>query len=314
MNRLTREGVSRTARYRLIRYLNCNQATLGTIADFLGEGDGHLLKVNCQLEGGGFSSGSTCGVVSGGCLAIGLRYLDDIRSEEPGKMAALHSLLKEYTSWFEKEFKSTLCRERSGVEVNSFWGFMNYIFLGKVFTRCVNHVGKAADWLAEKVSNPLNEEDPGGVTQVNHCAVDVLRELRRETGLGSELIEDLYVTLNGGIGLSGGLCAAVAGAFVPIGWRFGIDPKGEGAWGTLTLFLKGHINLYRGREEGELWSVGQEFLRNYFKKFKALECEKLTNKKFTGFQDFARFAEEAEVCREIKDWSLNETLRLMEKY
>ncbi len=229
-------------------------------------------------------------------------------------MAALHALLKEYTSWFEREFESTLCRERSGVEVNKFWGFMNYIFLGKVFTRCVYHVGKAAEWLTEKVSGPLGGGDPGGITQVNHCAVSVLRELRKETGLGSELMEDLYITLNGGVGLSGGLCAAVAGAFVPVGWRYGIDPKKEGAWGTLALFLRGHVNLYREREERELWSVGQEFLRNYLREFKALECQKLTNRKFAGFQDFASFVEEAEICKEIKAWSLQEALRLLEKY
>jgi hypothetical protein len=311
---LPREGVSVKAKWRLFRYLNCNQATLGTIMDYLGEGDGRLLKVNCQLEGGGFSAGSTCGVVSGGCLAIGLKYLEDIKMGNLRKLACLHALLKDYTSWFEREFGSTLCRERSGVRVNELGGFVRYLFLGNVFTRCMSHIGRAANHLAEILSAPLEEMDQGGLEEAEHCAIGVMRKIREKTGIGDETVESLYVTMDGGVGLSGGLCGAVAGAFMPLGWKFGIDPKSSGMLGTLRAFVRGHVNLYRGRKAAELWAVGKEFLRDYFREFASLECRDLTGKSFQGFAAFALYTREAEICQRLKDWSSERVLQILAEY
>lgn len=68
-------------------------------------------KAACPLDGGALSSGSTCGVVSGGCLAMVLAHRADLLCGDPGKIAAVYGELKDYTRWFEQEFGSSECRD-----------------------------------------------------------------------------------------------------------------------------------------------------------------------------------------------------------
>ena len=185
-----------------------------------------------HLEGGGFSAGSTCGVVSGGCQSLALRHMDDLKAADPRKMAAFHSLLKEYTTWFEGTYGSTICRERTGCELDTLTGLNLYV-LGGRFGRCIVHAGGAARFLAYLEDRPLGEEDPGEVTEPDHCAVEVLRRLRDTTGAGDDFFDALYIAMNGGVGLSGGLCGAAAAGYLPIGWKHGLEIRNaSGSRGT----------------------------------------------------------------------------------
>ncbi len=206
------------------------QATYGTLVGYLGAPDRSTLTASCALAGGGANLGSTCGVVTGGCLGIILAHLADVLSQEAGKGEALYERLREYTGWFEREFGSTLCRERSGVDVTRAAGVADYLFTGKVVTRCVDHIGKAVAYLIELMNRPL---EGGGETSDldrrlacsgGYCAAEVLHGVRTDTGYGSLYLEQLSLAFDGGVGLSGGLCGALAGASAP-GAHLGHRPQ-----------------------------------------------------------------------------------------
>lgn len=284
------------------------QATFSTLVGYLGVTDRTAVVASCPLEGGGASEGSTCGVVSGGCFAIVLAHLADILSPDLAKGEALYGRLKEYTRWFEREFDSTLCRERCGVDVKELAGFMNYLFTGKVVTRCVDHIGVAVSRLIGFINQPL--EGGAEATALDrrlaasggYCAAEVLRGVRRDAGCGSLYLEQLSLALDGGVGLSGGLCGALAGALLPMGLIWGIDPKRAGVVGTLVPFLRGHANLYLDRREPELWAVANPFMREFRARYGSLECKDIVGRRFEAGSELAEFMETSSTCSEIKDW------------
>jgi len=293
------------------------QATFGTLEGYLGVSERTALTASCPLEGGGASEGSTCGVVSGGCLGIVLAHLADVLSEEAGKGEALYERLREYTGWFEREFGSTLCRERCGVDVKEITGFANYIFTGKVVTRCVDHIGKAVAYLIELMNRPL--EGGGEISDLDrrlassggYCAAEVLRGVRSDTGYGSLYLEQLSLAFDGGVGLSGGLCGALAGSLLPMGLIWGIDPKKEGLVGTLIPFLHGHVNLYLDRREPELWSVANPYMREFQARYGSLECRDIVGRSFASGTELAEHIAGSPVCAQIKDWCRERTSALI---
>ncbi len=280
------------------------------------------------------SEGSTCGVVSGGCMALALGHLGDLLEQDAAKAEALYRRMREYTAWFEESFGSTLCRERCGADLRKASGFADYVLTGKVFTRCVNHIGKAVEKLIELVNRPLGEgaaeagtaeTSSGGATAPGaggtrggagspaggHCAAPVLRRIREATGLGSEFLEEISIALDGGVGLSGGLCGALAGALLPLGEVWGIDPREEGILGTLRFFVRGHLNLYAGRGKKGLWAVGNPLVRGFRSRFGSLECRKLTGRHFGDREDLEEYVNDSKVCEGIRDWCVDEAVKIL---
>jgi len=290
------------------------QATFGTLAGYLRVAETTSLKAACPLEGGGASTGSTCGVVSGGCLAIALGHLGNTLDSDTRKGEVLYDRMREYTSWFEDQFGSTLCRERCGEDLNTIPGFMKYLFLGKFFSRCEVHIGKAASHLVKLVERPLEEGD--GMSEIDerlsesggYCAAEVMRGIREATGYGSLYLEQLSAAYDGGIGLSGGLCGALAGALMPIGLIWGIEPRSAGFIGTLVPFIRGHVNLYTGRQEPELWAIGNPFIKEFQRKFGSMECKDILNRSFNSGKELAEFVPASAICSEIKDWCRDQAI------
>lgn len=310
MDAMSQRKISALGRYRLLHDLDCSQATLATLVHEMRVSDGQAVKAVYCLEGGGQDEGSTCGVVSGGCLSLALANRESIISARPGKGESLYRRMHEYAEWFEKEFGSTLCRERCGADLNTFSGYMNYLFIGKVFSRCVCHIGKATSRLATMVEAPLEEAeivsdldrklaDEGG-----YCAAEVMRGIREATRHGSLFLEQLSMALDGGIGLSGGLCGALAGALMPLGLALGLDPREAGFIQTAATFVKGHANLYLNRIEPEIWSVANRAVRDFKSNFGSLECRDIIGRSFSAGEDLEEFMAGSEKCAEAKRWCL----------
>ncbi len=273
--------------------------------DGTGEGDRGLMRAVCPLEGGALSMGSTCGVVSGGCIGLALSHADELVSGSPENSYALYERLREYTNWFECEFGSTICRERSGVDLTTVPGLINYLFTGKFISRCVGHVGPAALYLVELASKPL--ESSSSVAAQGLCAAPVIRGIGEDAGHEDDLLERVSVALDGGIGLSGGLCGALAGALMQIGSVWGIDPRESIISGTLVPFMVGHINMYGRRRRPELWSVGGPLARHFSKEFGSMECRAITGRSFDSFEDLSEYMSGSETCARIKEWCRAET-------
>ncbi|MBN2025315.1 MAG: C_GCAxxG_C_C family protein [Actinobacteria bacterium] len=257
------------------------------------------LKAACPLAGGAVDEGSTCGVVSGGCLSIALGHLGDMVDGDARKGEALYGRMQEYISWFEERFGSTLCRER--------FGDLNTATLGGL-RKCEIHTGEAASHLIRLIERPL---DAGSeVTGIDerlresggYCAAKVMRGIRGATGHGSLYLEQLSVALDGGIGLSGGLCGALAGALMPIGLIWGLQPRAAGFIETLQFSARGHKDLHANPRKPGMWTVGNPFVREFRDRFGSLECRDIAGHSFQSGKELAEFMRGSDVCPEVKDW------------
>ena len=293
------------------------QATFGTLVGYVGAPDRSTVEASTALAGGGANQGSTCGVVTGGCLGITLAHLADVLSEEAGKGEALYERLREYTGWFEREFGSTLCRERSGADLTQVAGLADYLLAGKVVTRCVDHIGLATSRLLGFINRPL--EGGGEVTDLDrrlassggYCAAEVLKGVRTDTGYGSLHLEQISLALDGGIGLSGGMCGALAGALMPLGIIWGIDPKYEGIVGTVSPLVRGVMNQFLKRDEPELWSLAGRLMWEFRQEFASFECRDIVNRSFENGAELAEHMAGSPVCAQIKDWCRERTSALI---
>lgn len=254
----------------------------------------------CPLEGGAVSMGSTCGVVSGGCLGLALSHDGELERGDPLKMDALYGRMREYTRWFERRFGSTVCRERLGADLTSVPGLVVYLFTGRFATRCISHVGPAAEHLVGLCSKPL--ERSGVPAEGGYCAAPVIRVIREETGLGTELMERVSVALDGGVGLSGGLCGALAGALMAVGSVWGADPRESFLRGTVAPAVEGHVNMYRRRDRPELWSVGGQLASAFRKRFGSMECREITCRSFDSASALSGHVGSSEKCTPVMEW------------
>ncbi|MEJ5187317.1 MAG: C-GCAxxG-C-C family protein, partial [Candidatus Geothermincolales bacterium] len=194
---------------RLVLYLNCSQATLNTLRRYLRVPDKEPLLFACPLEGGGAGSGSTCGIVSGGCLAITLGHLGDLLEPGEGKADSLYARMREYAQWFGDRFGSTLCRRRTGLDLGRPVELARYLLEGRFLSRCARSAAPAIRRLVGMVEEPLPGTGRPGILEDRLfkegglCGSGILAEARRRFGLGSVTLERISVALDGGVGLSG---------------------------------------------------------------------------------------------------------------
>ncbi len=316
MDRLLRMLMGALGAGRLILYLNCSQATLNTLRRYLRVPDKELLLFACPLEGGGAGSGSTCGVVSGGCLAIALGHLGDILEPAEGKADPLYRRLKDYTDGFRERFGSALCRERTGLELERPIGLARYLLQGRFLTRCAHAAAVAVPRLVGLVEEPLSGSgEPGELDERifregGLCGSKVLAEVRRRFGLGSATLERLSVALDGGVGLSGGLCGALAAALGALGLALGNDPE-RGTARNVAFFVRGHYNLYLGRESDEMWSRGSGLVRSFRERFGSTECLSLTGRSFDSGTDLMGYLEGSPTCDDIRRWCAERAVEIV---
>jgi Putative redox-active protein (C_GCAxxG_C_C) len=286
---------------------------LSTVVHGTGMSDRGAVKAAHPLEGGALNRGSTCGVVSGGCLAIALANEDSLASGDGERRAEVYRQLKEYTRWFEERFGSTLCRERTDTSLTTIGGIANYLFSGKAYTRCIKHAGAGAERLVSEIGAPPRPSNEGSANSSSgYCAGPVLRKIRELTGIGSDLQETISVALDGGVGLAGGLCGALAGALMATGIVWGIDPRDAGFRGALGSLLVGEFNTMRHLDRPELWSVAGRVIESFGQKFQSLECLDIA-RPFDSEQDLADFVERSTTCSAIIDWCADTTSDLILK-
>jgi len=244
-------------------------------------------------------------VVSGGCLSIALGHLGDTVDSDARRGEALYDRMHEYTSWFEERFSSTLCRERFGdLKAATLAGLM----------KCETHTGEAASQLIRLIERPL--EQGGEVTRTDerlcesggYCAAEVLRGVREATGHGSLYLEQLSVALDGGIGLSGGLCGALAGALMPIGLIWGLQPRAAGFIETMQYSARGHKDLATGSRRPGMWTVGNPLVKEFRRKFGSLECKDIAGRSFHSGKELAEFMQGSDVCSQIKGWCRDQAI------
>jgi len=295
----------------LFTTFNCAKSQLIPLQAMHGIEDDELVMALTGLAGGVLNNGSTCGVVIGG--AVGIAMLRDRELAGQWTLADEIQLLREVreqVDWFESRFHTSLCRERE--ELN----YERITALGLLNPQkakgCVARAGASMERFTGRRDSvesgePLTGEgtlfpspDFGG-RGCEHCAAKILAEIRAQTGVGSERLERISVALDGGIGLSGGGCGALSGALMALGLRYALDTKN-----TEPDKLK---NIYRAMDS-EFFRKAILLANGFIKEFGALECSRLSGRKFKDWNEFSAFRN-SDSCDRLNKFVTEKTIELI---
>ena len=130
---------------------SCSEATALAAATVWGLDTSCLPKMATGLAGGIGHKSSACGALTGGALALGLKY---------GRMSAQDTLAKDktlelvgrYYDQFQVELGSTICQQLCGCDLSTPAGRQKFKDDKVKFNLCQKIVGRAAEILARVAS------------------------------------------------------------------------------------------------------------------------------------------------------------------
>lgn len=97
---------------------NCSQAVFTAFSGDAGLDSDTALKVATAFGGGIASTGNVCGAVSGGLMAIGLKYgrctIEDLKAKEK-----TYDLSRQFMNEFKARHSSVICKEILGCDLNT---------------------------------------------------------------------------------------------------------------------------------------------------------------------------------------------------
>lgn len=285
----------------LLKDLNCALASQEVLQDMIDKREDRVLKAVTGLEGGVVASGSTCGVVTGGALGLALMYDDDLQKKGITAEAGVMSLVGEYIKWFEDNYGSSLCRERSGINFYTTGGQLRYLLPGDRVGKCLWHIGGAMKHLCayqKKELPELSMEKEQIQNEPIHCAQAVLKGIKNRAGIGDPLLERLSFIFDGGLGYKGGVCGALVGAIAGLNLVLGMNIRDSNYFKTIKAFVVGHVNLLIDKPFGfpEPFCVGKKIVQKFVEKAGAIECSFITDKKFSGWTDFQKHISSSDKC------------------
>ena len=277
-----------------------------------------LLKSFTGLEGGVVASGSTCGVVSGGAIGLALSHYEEIMEKGMPAQAGLLALIGEYVKWFEENFGTSFCKERSGVDFYTTMGQLRYFIPGDKVSKCLWHIRGATRHLYSfrQKELPIMEMQSGeNQDKPIHCAQQVLKGIKEKTGIGDDLLEQLSFVFDGGIGLQGGACGALAGAIMGVNLLIGMNVRDMKYSEVLKAFVIGHKNLLTDKpvEKPEPFNVGKEIVKNFKEEAGAIECQTITGQKFSGWSGFQDFISSSDKCAGLIEFAKDQASIAVEK-
>ena len=278
-----------------------------------------MLKSFTGLEGGVVATGSTCGVVSGGAIGLALSHYDEIKEKGIPAKAGLLVLVGEYVKWFEENFGSSSCKERSGVDFYTATGQLRYFIPGDKVSKCLWHIRGAIRYLYSfrqkelPITEAQSDREQGKPV---HCAQRVLKGIKEQTGTGDDILEQLSFVFDGGIGLQGGVCGALAGAIMGVNLLIGMSVRSMKFSEILKSFLVGRKNLLTDKpvEKPDSFNVGKEIVKNFKKESGAVECRAITGQDFSGWSDFQNFISSSKKCAGLMEFAKNQSSAALEKY
>jgi C_GCAxxG_C_C family probable redox protein len=309
----------RRAAVNLIKDLNCALASHETVQDMIGRRDDTVLKAVTGLEGGVVASGSTCGVISGGALGLALAFDRELREHGTAAEFRIMDLVRQYSGWFGTTYGTPFCRQRSRTDFYKTGGQIRYFLPGDLVAGCLWHIRGALRYLNDVIQAGLPHVDSPGediAYQPRHCALEVLRAVRENTGLCSDQLDRIAFVLDGGVGLGGGVCGALIGAILGINLRFGMDIRQENLWGAAKAFLIGHVNLLKDKPIGapEPFCVGKEIVASFKERAGSMNCRDIVGRNFTDYREFMDYFEAADGCRDLIAFAAEEASGAVRKW
>ena len=308
----------RRASLYLIKDFNCALASMEVFQNMIGRREDRVLKACTGLEGGGVASGSTCGVVTAGALGLALMHDTVLLERGIAAEAGVLSLVGEYFRWFEESFGSSFCRERSGVDFYTTFGQLRYFLPCDRVGKCLWHLRGAMRHLytyQEKELPGMDVKPQEMQSEPIHCAQAVLRGIKDRTGIGDPLLERLSFIFDGGVGLQGGVCGALAGAVMGINLLLGMNIRDTSYFQTVKAFVVGHINLLLDNPIGEPepFGVGKNIVRRFREEAGAIECCSIAEMAFSDWNDFQGHISSSDKCSELIELATNEASKSIQR-
>jgi hypothetical protein len=272
-----------------------------------------MLKAVTGLEAGLVASGSTCGVVTCGALGIALMNGPTFSQQETMKRVS------EYVDWFQDNFKTTLCRERTGVDFYKATGQLRYFLPGERVARCLWHIGKAMAYISSRRDEAFflrgEQVREKGADDI-HCAQAVLKGVRDKTGVGDDLLEKVSFVLDGGVAYKGGACGAIAGALMALNIALGWNIREMSYIRTIKDFVTGHLNLIRKHPKAmpEPFAIGKEIVNGLHAKAGSLECRQIVGRSFEGHDDFQAYIHSSQICTDLIKVAVEKASEAIQRY
>ncbi len=126
---------------------NCSQAVLSAFAPRHGLSREHGLKIACAF-GSGMMRGTTCGVVTGSLMVIGLAH-GRCRADDMAARAKTYALAQAFQDRFETLHGTCDCSELLGLDPTTPEGRQTALERGLFETRCPSFVRSAVTLLLE---------------------------------------------------------------------------------------------------------------------------------------------------------------------
>ena len=97
---------------------NCAQSVLMAYSAELGMDEATAARISSSFGGGIGRMREICGAISGGCMALGLRY-GDYDHTVPEAKAEHYARIQKYVEAFRAEKQAILCRDLLGLQENA---------------------------------------------------------------------------------------------------------------------------------------------------------------------------------------------------
>ena len=305
--------IRRAVRFRLFRDMNCALAVVDTLQRVLDLPNDDILAAATGFEGGCGGCGSTCGVITGGALVLAQAIDEKRKVEGPSSNEDMIHHARAYHRWFRETFGTTLCAERTGVNFHSVGGQLRYFLPGNRMARCFSHIGPATAYLADVIQGFTPGErrsettmaEKGGSEIVN-CAGTVLERLDGGVDGTRQRLIRISSVFDGGVGLSGGLCGALAGALLAVNFRFGARVRCISLIRTAADFVIGHMHLIRrpGASLPDPYAIGKEIVTRFRETAGGIACRDITGRTFDTPEKLQEYHLTNEPCRTVFDISV----------
>lgn len=305
--------IRRAVRFRLFRDMNCALAIVDTLQKALDLPDDDILAAATGFEGGCGGCGSTCGVITGGALVLAQAIDDRGKGESPPSDGDMIRSAGAYHRWFQDMFGTTLCAERTGVNFHSARGLLRYFLPGNRMARCFSHIGPAAAYLTDQIQRYTpgerrfeNTKAGNDGSEIVHCAGSVLERLDGGVDGTRQRLMRISAVFDGGVGLSGGLCGALAGALLAVNVRFGARVRRTSLIRTATDFVIGHMHLIRrpGVSLPDPYAIGKEIVTRFREVVGGVACRDITGRTFDTPEKLQEYHRTNKPCRTVFDISV----------
>ncbi|MCK5052974.1 MAG: C_GCAxxG_C_C family protein [Anaerolineales bacterium] len=295
----------------LFRKFNCPAATMQTYQDMISTRDENVLKAVSGLVGGIVGRGSTCGVVSAGALGLALLYDEALQKNGRETDEAVISLAGDFVEWFTDTYGTTLCEERSGVNFWTLGGLFRYMLPGDRMLPCLSHISGSMKYLYDNRQQNIPSIVGGHgdeETKPIHCAQAVLEGVRANTNIGDPITERISIVFDGGLGLQGGACGALAGAIMAINLHMGMNLREASLPKSYIAFFGGlrYLRADKAEEKADPYDVGKTIVKRFEEEACSLDCKSITGMDFSDWASFQTYMHSSEKCKGLIDLSIQE--------